>query len=116
PVRARGRGGLDALRSGGRPAQDPRRDRQGLRGDPRADPPDRVEDHEQAAPPLALAGAARLPRLIVGSLHTVDGAGSPQGRSGAVDVSVVRVEPEDWIAHRDLRLEMLADAPEAFWA
>ena len=43
-LRARGRRGLDALRPDRRPAQDARRDRQGLRRDPRADPPDRVQD------------------------------------------------------------------------
>lgn len=52
----------------------------------------------------------------MGTLHTTDGAGPPQGDPGAVDVSVVRVGPEDWAAHRDLRLDMLRDAPEAFWA
>lgn len=52
----------------------------------------------------------------MGTLHTTDGAGSPQGSPGAVDVSVVRAGPEDWAAHRDLRLDMLRDAPEAFWA
>src|SRR3954452_7478747 len=26
-----------------------------------------------------------------------------------------RVAPEDWESHRDLRLEMLEDAPDAFW-
>ena len=62
-LRARGRCGLDALRPDRRPAQDAGRDRQGLRRDPRADPPDRVQDHEQAASPVALAGPARLPRL-----------------------------------------------------
>jgi RNA polymerase primary sigma factor len=46
-----------------RPAEDPRRDRQGLRRDPRADPPDRVEDDVEAAPPEPLAGPARLPGL-----------------------------------------------------
>ncbi len=43
-----------------------RRNRSGLRRHPRADPPDRVEDHVQAAPPVAVAGAARLPRLEAG--------------------------------------------------
>ena len=62
-VRARGRRGLDALRPDRRPAQDAGRDRQGLRGHPRADPPDRVQDHVEAAPPVALPGAARLPGL-----------------------------------------------------
>src|SRR5699024_8583905 len=74
------------------------------------------EDHEQAASPLALPGAAGLPRLIVGTLHTTDGAGSPHEDPGAVAVSVVRVGPEEWAAHRDLRLDMLRDAPAAFWA
>ncbi len=52
-----------ALRPHRRPAQDARRDRQGLRRDPRADPPDRVEDDVEAAAPEPLAGPARLPRL-----------------------------------------------------
>ena len=54
---------VDAVRPHRRPAQDPRRDRQGLRRDPRADPPDRVEDDVEAAPPEPLAGPARLPGL-----------------------------------------------------
>ena len=62
-LRARGGRGQHAVRPHRRPAEDPRRDRQGLRRDPRADPPDRVEDHVQAAPPEPLAGPARLPRL-----------------------------------------------------
>ena len=62
-VRARGGRGLDALRPHRRPAEDARRDRQGLRRHARADPPDRVQDHVEAAPPVALAGAARLPGL-----------------------------------------------------
>lgn len=52
----------------------------------------------------------------MGTLHTTDGAGSPHEDPGAVAVSVVRVGPEEWAAHRDLRLDMLRDAPEAFWA
>ena len=64
PLRARGGRGLHALRPHRRAAQDAGRDRQGLRRHARADPPDRVEDDVQAAPPLALPGPARLPRLI----------------------------------------------------
>jgi ribosomal protein S18 acetylase RimI-like enzyme len=30
-------------------------------------------------------------------------------------VTLHRVRPEDWRSHRDLRLEMLQDAPDAFW-
>lgn len=52
----------------------------------------------------------------MGTLHTTEGAGPPTGASGAVAVSVTQVTPEDWKLHRDLRLDMLADAPEAFWA
>lgn len=52
----------------------------------------------------------------MGTLHTTDGAGPPQEVSGAVAASVTRVVPDDWISHRDLRLAMLSDAPEAFWA
>lgn len=33
-----------------------------------------------------------------------------------LEFTVVRVQPEEWQAHRDLRLEMLEDAPQAFWA
>ncbi len=62
-LRAGSRRGLDALRPHRRPAQDPRRDRQGLRRDPRADSPDRVQDDEQATPPVAIPGVARLPGL-----------------------------------------------------
>ena len=54
----------DALRAHRRPAQDPGRDRQGLRRHPRADPPDRVQDDVEAAPPEPVTGAARLPGLI----------------------------------------------------
>ena len=31
------------------------------------------------------------------------------------DVTLHVVRPEDWRGHRDLRLEMLQDAPDAFW-
>ena len=62
-VRARGWRGVDAVRSHRRPAQDARRDRQGLRRHAGAHPTDRVEDDVEAAPPVALTGAARLPRL-----------------------------------------------------
>ena len=54
---------VDAVRPHRRPAEDARRDRQGLRRDPRADPPDRVQDDVEAAPPVPLAGPARLPGL-----------------------------------------------------
>lgn len=52
----------------------------------------------------------------MGTLHTTDGAGPPREVSGAVAASVARVVPDDWISHRDLRVAMLSDAPEAFWA
>ena len=58
-----GRRGVDAVWADRRPAEDPRRDRQGLRGDQGAHPADRVEDHVQAAPPVTIPGAARLPGL-----------------------------------------------------
>ncbi|TDN70983.1 sigma-70-like protein [Pseudonocardia autotrophica] len=60
--------GVVRLRFGltdGQPAH-PRRDRPGLRRDPRADPPDRVEDDVEAAPPVAVPGPAGLPGLIGG--------------------------------------------------
>ena len=66
-VRARGRRGLDAVRADRRPAQDAGRDRQGLRRDPRADPPDRVQDHVQAPPPVPIRGPPRLPGLTSSS-------------------------------------------------
>ena len=52
-----------AVRPDRRPAEDAGRDRQGLRGHPGADPPDRVQDDVQAAPPVAVPGPARLPGL-----------------------------------------------------
>lgn len=35
--------------------------------------------------------------------------------SGGAPFTVVQVREEDWQAYRDLRLEMLLDAPESFW-
>src|SRR5690348_9899047 len=46
-----------------RTAQDAGRDRQGLRRHPRADPPDRVQHDVEAAPPVPVQAAPRLPRL-----------------------------------------------------
>ena len=62
-VRAGGRRGVDAVRADRRAAQDAGRDRQGLRGDPGADPADRVQDHVQAPPPVPVPGPPRLPGL-----------------------------------------------------
>ena len=52
-LRARGRRRVHAVRPDRRPAEDARRDRQGLRRHARADPPDRVQDDVEAAPPVA---------------------------------------------------------------
>ena len=52
-----------AVRPHRRPAEDSGRDRQGLRGNQGTDPPDRVQDDVQAASPVAVPGAARLPGL-----------------------------------------------------
>ncbi len=50
-------------------------------------------------------------------LETTSGAGTSAREPGAAgDVRVVRVGEEDWRSHRDLRLDMLADSPRAFWA
>lgn len=46
----------------------------------------------------------------------LDGAGTPGTGAGAVGVEIHRVGPEDWAAHRALRLEMLRTDPDAFWA
>ena len=67
-VRARGGRGRHALRPHRRPAQDARRDRQGVRRDPRAHPPDRVEDDVEAAPPVAARrSCATTSTEVVGS-------------------------------------------------
>ena len=52
-----------AVRAGRRPAQDPGRDRQGVRRHPGTDPADRVQDHVQAAPPVPVQPPPGLPRL-----------------------------------------------------
>ncbi len=62
-VRARGGCGLDALRTDGRTAEDAGRDRQGVRRHAGAHPPDRVQDDVEAAAPVAVPGAPRLPGL-----------------------------------------------------
>src|SRR5262249_9126715 len=59
-----------ALRPHRRPAAHPGRDRPGLRRDPGADPADRVEDHVEAAAPVAVPGAARLPGLTASGTTT----------------------------------------------
>lgn len=61
--RARGGRHHHAVWPGRRQADDPRRDRQGLRGHAGADPADRVEDHVQAPAPVACSRAARIPVL-----------------------------------------------------
>ena len=60
--------GADALRARRRPGPHPRGGRSRVRRDPRADPPDRVQDAGQAAPPPAQPEAARLPRRGVTGL------------------------------------------------
>ena len=62
-ARARGRGRRAALRPDRRPAAHARRDRQGVRPHPRADPADRGEDAVEAAPPEPQPEAPRLPRV-----------------------------------------------------
>ena len=58
-------GGAAALRPRRRPGPHPRGGRARVRRDPRAHPPDRVEDAGQAAPPAPQPEAARLPRRRV---------------------------------------------------
>jgi ribosomal protein S18 acetylase RimI-like enzyme len=41
--------------------------------------------------------------------------GSSAAAGDGLPVTLHRVRPEDWRSHRDLRLEMLLDAPDAFW-
>ncbi len=89
-VRARGGRRLHALRSHRRPAEDARRDRQGLRRDARAHPPDRVQDDVEAASPVPFPGAARLPRLRPQAPPDVrirSGAGTVARREGPAPVT-----------------------------
>ncbi len=81
-VRAGGRRGPAAVRADRRAAAYPRRDRPGLRGDPGADPADRVQDHVEAAPPVAVPGSARLPGLTDGCAPA---PGCPAGMLPAQD-------------------------------
>ena len=74
-LRARGRRGVDAVRPDRRPAEDARRDRQGLRRDPRADPPDRVQDDVEAAPPEPLARCC--------ATTSTESAGAPDATSAS---------------------------------
>ena len=94
-VRARGRRGQAALRAHRRPAAHPGRDRTGLRRDTRAHPPDRVQDDVEAAPPVALAGPARLPGLIppAGSNPGHRPSTTPRSPPAAVPGRCRRCEP-----------------------
>src|SRR5699024_5569193 len=101
-LRARGRCGLDALRAHRRPAEDPGRDRQGLRRHPGADPPDRVQDDVQAAASEPVPGAAGRPRLLGARFGTDCPPAQVPGRDrqglrprpGAAPPDRVRVEVE----------------------
>ena len=62
-VGAREEGHRAPVRSGRRPSPHPRGGRPGVRRHPRAHPADRVEDALEAAPPLAVPEAPRLPRV-----------------------------------------------------
>ena len=102
----RARRGQDALRAHRRPAEDARRDRQGLRSDPRADPADRVQDDVEAAPPEPVTGAARLPGLSrVGA--DSDGAEPLRIR---IDHDPVSDEPADEIRRAAARAVILRDS------
>ena len=50
------------VRARRRPGEDPRGGRQGVRGHPRADPPDRGQDAREVASPAAQPAPARVPR------------------------------------------------------
>ncbi|GAB3054078.1 GNAT family N-acetyltransferase [Intrasporangium mesophilum] len=39
----------------------------------------------------------------------------PDGAPWHLPIHLHEVAPDDWQAHRDIRLEMLQDAPDAFW-
>lgn len=41
--------------------------------------------------------------------------GTSAGPPAAGEVELHHVEPYDWESHRDIRLEMLLDTPDAFW-
>ena len=60
-VGAREEGHPAPVRSGRRPPSHARGGRQGIRRDPRAHPPDRVQDPVEAPPPQSIAEAPRLP-------------------------------------------------------
>ena len=48
--------------------------------------------------------------------HTAEPARAALDDAGPLPVEVHRVLPEQWRAHRDLRLDMLEADPDAFWA
>src|SRR5699024_8943474 len=79
-----------------RPAEDPGRDRQGLRRHPGADPPDRVQDDVQAAASEPVPGAAGLPRLIGARF----GTDCPPARAP------IRALSTDWALSTDPGLEL----------
>ena len=83
PDPARAGRGPAALRPRGRQDPHPRGGRQGVRGDPGADPPDRGQDPGQAAPARVGPAAPRLPR------RGLDPAGPP-GRTGGAPSAASR--------------------------